>query len=144
MNETPNGLLPASIASLGPDASTAPFWEAVKDHRLCFARCTSCGAFHYPALPFCGECLTQDVEWVQSSGDATLYSFTIIRHAVVPELAAYVPYCLAVVDVDDCPGVRMMTNVVGADFDALAVGQKLKVYFHDVNGEVTIPRFTPA
>ena len=145
MTSTPavvNGLLPDQLCALGPDAWSEPFWDAAKEHRLVFAKCTSCGTFRYPAAPFCGSCLSQSIDWIQSTGRATLYTFTIIRHGVTPDLLGSVPYVLAVVDVDDAPGVRMITNIVGCDFDALEIGQALEVYWHDTS-EATIPRFTP-
>jgi uncharacterized protein len=139
---TVNGLLPDHLANIGPDAWSAPFWDAAREHRLAFARCVKCGRYRYPAGPFCGTCVTQDIEWVTSAGKATLYTFTIVRHGVTPDLLGATPYVLAVVDIDDAPGVRMLTNVVGCDFDALQVGDALTIYWHDTEGGVTIPRFT--
>lgn len=137
------GLLPDEVCTIGPDAWSEPYWSAALEHRLVFAQCRSCKTFHYPAIPFCGTCLTQGVDWVESDGVATLYSFTIVRHGVTPDLLGSTPYVIAVVDIDDAPGVRMLTNVVDCDFDALEIGTKFKVFWHDASDSVTIPRFTP-
>ena len=136
-------MLPDHLCTIGPDAWSEPFWSAASEHRLVFAKCRNCSAFHYPAIPFCGSCLHQEIDWVESSGRATLYSFTIVRHGVTPDLLDSTPYVIAVVDIDDSPGVRMLTNVVGCEFDTLLIGVALEVYWHDTAHGVTIPRFTP-
>jgi uncharacterized protein len=136
------GLLPDALATIGPDAWSAPYWDAAREHRLVFARCTGCSKFNFPAVPFCGSCLTQSIDWVESSGVATLYSFTIVRHGVTPDLLGSLPYVIAVVDINDSPGVRMLTNVVDCNLEALQIGDALKVYWHDTPDGVTIPRFT--
>jgi uncharacterized protein len=138
------GLLPDALATIGPDAWSAPYWDAAREHRLLFARCTGCSKFNFPAVPFCGVCLTQSIDWVESSGLATLYSFTIVRHGVTPDLLGSLPYVIAVVDINDSPGVRMLTNVVDCDLEALQIGDALKVYWHDTPDGVAIPRFTLA
>ena len=51
------------------------------------------------------------------------------------------PYVAAIVDLDEGP--RMMTRVVGAEFDDLRVGMPLEVTFEQETDEVTLPVFTP-
>jgi uncharacterized protein len=133
----------ASIANIGPDTWTAPYWKAARDHRLVAAKCASCGRFRMPPTPFCPNCLSQDTDWPNLSGNATVYSYTIVRHAVVPDLRDSVPYVLGIVDLDDAPGVRMMTNIVDCDPETVRVGQPVQVVWDDVTDDLTIPRFGP-
>jgi uncharacterized OB-fold protein len=131
------------IASISPDAWTAPFWSAAREHRLVAARCTECATFQVPPTGFCPTCRARSVEWVELSGEATVYSFTVVRHAVVPSEVGTVPYVIAVVTLADADNAKLMTNVVDCDVDSVAIGQRVTVAWDDIDDEVTIPRFTP-
>jgi hypothetical protein len=72
-----------------------------------------------------------------------VYSFTIVRHPVTPELSDSVPYVVAVIELDDAPGARLFTNIVECDPDTVVIGQAVQVVWDDAADEVTIPRFAP-
>jgi uncharacterized OB-fold protein len=140
----PDNALPAEFAELAPDAWTEPFWLGAREHKLLIPKCTNCGTFRFPPSPFCFNCTHQDVEQVEVAGTGTVYTFTIARHPVVPMLADNVPYVVAVVELDDAPGVRMIVNVVNADPESIEIGQAVSVVWDDIDDDVTIPRFTPS
>jgi len=137
----PAGTLPTQFAELAPDAWTLPFWHAAREHRLVAPKCTSCGTFRFPPGPFCHECQHQQVDLVELPGTGTVFTYTVARHAVVPELAGVVPYVIAAIEVDGAPGVRMIANVVECDPDAVSIGSRVSVLWDDASDEVTIPRF---
>jgi uncharacterized OB-fold protein len=136
---------PDEIAALHPDPFTQPFWDATREHRLVVARCAACATVRpMPPGPFCWECRETDVEWVPLRGSGSVHTFTIVRSAPLPDLADAVPYVIAVVELDDAPGARLMTNVVGVDVDAVHIGMPVRVVWDDVDEATTIPRFTPS
>jgi uncharacterized OB-fold protein len=53
-----------------------------------------------------------------------------------------VPYVAAVVDLAEGP--RMMTNVVGCEFDDLRAGMALRLEITDVGEGLHVPMFRPA
>jgi uncharacterized OB-fold protein len=55
---------------------------------------------------------------------------------------AKVPYAIAYVALPE--GVTMMTNIVGCDFDRIAVGMSVKVAFRKSPDGVAVPVFEPA
>jgi uncharacterized OB-fold protein len=140
----PANALPADFAELAPDSWTEPFWHATHDHKLQIPKCTNCGTFRFPPSPFCFNCQHQEVEQVEVAGTGTIYTFTIARHPVVPMLADNVPYVVAVVELDDAPGVRMIVNIVNCDVETVEIGQAVSVVWDDVDEYVTVPRFTPS
>jgi uncharacterized protein len=137
----PAGALPADFADLHPDAWTEPFWLATREHRLTIPKCTNCGTFRFPPGPFCHVCRHQEVDQAQISGAGTVYTFTVVRHAVVPSLSDSVPYVIAVIEFDDAPGVRMIANIVESDVDTVRIGSRVEVAWDDIDHEVTVPRF---
>ena len=139
--------LPAGLASgIDPRAMPnwlAPMWRAALDHRLVVARCAACRTDRVPPTPFCGQCGDDNIEWVELTGEATLHSFTIVRHPADAALASYVPYVVAVVDLDGSSEARLVTNIVGCDPSQIAIGDRLEVFWHEVSAEVVLALFHP-
>src|SRR5438067_1629429 len=107
------GLTPASVIHLTPNVWTQHFWDAAAEHRLVVPRCTSCGAHRLPPSPFCWRCRAQDVVWEEHDGRGTIYSFTVVRHAVIPDVKDALPLIAAVVALDGITeGGRLVGNVV--------------------------------
>jgi uncharacterized OB-fold protein len=123
-----------------PDAETMPWWEACKEGRLLVKRCRACGKPHYYPRPFCPHCWSNDVEWEEASGRATLYTFSVVRKNDLPPWNERVPYIAAVVDLEE--GVRMMTNVVECEIDDVRIGMPLEVTFRQED-EWSVPVFRP-
>jgi uncharacterized protein len=133
----------ASIARINPDQWTAPYWKAAQSHRLVCACCKACGTFRLPPAPFCARCRTQEVYWQELSGNAEIYTFTIVFHAVLPTLKESVPYAVGVASLADAAGVRLIANVVEVDTEQLHIGMPVVVDWLDVDSEVTIPILRP-
>jgi hypothetical protein len=125
-----------------PDLETQPFWDAARDGKLLVKRCNACGEHHFYPRPFCPKCWSDDVEWAEASGAATLYTWSVVHRNDLPPFGERVPYVAAVVDLAEGP--RMMTNVVECEFDALEMGMALEAVFHPISDEFTIVQFRPA
>jgi uncharacterized OB-fold protein len=108
-----------------PDAFTRPYWEAAAQGRLLVRRCASCGRVHHYPREFCPYCWSEDVAWEQASGDAVLYTWSVVHVNDLPPFRDRLPYVAAVVDLAEGP--RMMTAVVGCDPATLRVGMALHV-----------------
>lgn len=125
-----------------PDDYTATFWDAAARRRLLVVRCAGCAVAHFYPRPFCPRCGCDDVSWEQASGDATLYTWSVVHQNDLPPFREKVPYVAAVVDLAEGP--RMATKVVGADPGHLRVGMALRVDFEDLDGGFSAPVFRPA
>ena len=87
-----------------------PVLAAAHDGRLVVQRCTDCGARQLYARDRCLVC-RGPVEWVEASGRGTVYSFTVIRQNYSRPFRDWIPYVVALVDLEEGP--RVMTNIVG-------------------------------
>src|SRR6201992_2685628 len=56
-----------------------PFWIAAKERRLVAPQCGDCQTFRLPPTPFCPNCQSKQVNWVDLSGDAVVYSFAVVH-----------------------------------------------------------------
>jgi uncharacterized OB-fold protein len=124
-----------------PDADSAAFWEGAREGRLMIQRCPRCGRHvFYPRLA-CPHCGGSPLEWVEASGRATVYSFTVV-HRAPAAFADEAPYVVALVDLEEGP--RMMTRITGLEPRAVRVGMAVEVRFGDLDDELKLPFFGPA
>jgi uncharacterized protein len=129
---------PAGPASWEQEA--APFWSAAAEGRLILQRCDNCGSYvHYPRS-HCPRCLSSDLEWCESAGDGTVYSFTVV-HRAAPGAGLTAPYVVALIELDG--GVRLLSNVVGSPVDDVSVGMRVAVRF-ELRGDRPVPVFVAA
>ena len=131
---------PDSLFSLVTDQWTKPWWNAAAQGRLVAAQCGNCGHFRMPPSPFCPHCRSQVIDWVELPGTGTLYSYTVVERAILPELADCIPYVPAVVEPDGAPGIRLITNIVESALEDIVSGAQVSVLFDPIAGGA-IPRF---
>ena len=105
-----------------------PFWDGLRRHEFRVPRCLDCGDFNWVPYPACRSCLSERQEWTVVSGDATVFSFTVV-HRGPGAFDADVPYVLALGQLVEQPRpCNVLANLVGvatrrrADRDAARIG----------------------
>jgi hypothetical protein len=126
-----------------PDQASAFFWEGAARGELLVQRCEDCLAFQYPPTVVCEKCQSRDVRPTRVSGHGTLYALTVMHQAFLPVFAEDLPFTIALVDLDDAPGARLLANIVDADPGGLTAGDPLEVVF-EPRGDYAVPQFRPA
>ncbi|MEZ4354484.1 MAG: Zn-ribbon domain-containing OB-fold protein [Myxococcota bacterium] len=115
------------------------FWDAVARGELAVQRCEACGLLrHYPQLR-CPACQSAEVSWQPLSGEGEIHSYTVAHRAFHPAWKEHAPYVIATIELDE--GVRMVCDLLGADPDTIAIGQRVRVRFEDLPGQGRMPRF---
>lgn len=133
--------IPGEHVRITMDEHTKPFWEAAKQRRLVAPCCAKCGTFRLPPTPFCPNCQSTQVNWIELSGSATVYSFAVVHgFPGLPDLIL-VP---VVVDLPDAPGARLISNVVDVAPSDVVIGMNLKVDFAPIADGWLLPVFRPA
>lgn len=126
-----------------PDDTTAPYWESAAGGRLSIQYCTSCSSFvHLPAAR-CPRCAGADLRWEGVSGDATLYSYTVMHDSPGPGFAESLPYVVVVAELVEQPGLLVTTNLVDASVAELRIGMPLEVAFEELAPGTVVPQFRP-
>jgi hypothetical protein len=82
------------------------------------------------------------VTFEEASGRGTVYSFTVIRQNYARPFRDWIPYVVALVDLEEGP--RVMTNLVDCDPDAVQVGMPVRARFEAVSDDAGIALFTPS
>ena len=117
------------------------FWCGGADGELRFLRCQDDGTYVHPPAPVCPECLGKNISAEAVSGRATVLTYTLNHQQWVP--APDHPYCIAIVELEEQPGLRLMTNVVNCPAEDVRIGMPVKVLF-EAYEDVFIPVFEPA
>jgi uncharacterized OB-fold protein len=117
------------------------FWTSGADGQLRFLRCQQCGYYVHPPSPICPVDLSKDLAPERVSGRGTVHTFTVNHQPWIPGYEP--PYAVAIVELEEQEGLRLMTNVVGCPPEEVRIGMPVRVTFehHD---DVWLPLFTPA
>lgn len=124
------------------DELARPFWQAAARNRLVMPFDRESGkALWYPRR----EDLARIV-WRELRGGATLVAWSVVRGPLNPHFPP--TYAPALVELDDAPGVRLVTQLVDCDFDKLRCDQRLELCFRTLkprgHAEFRAPVFRPA
>jgi uncharacterized OB-fold protein len=121
--------------------ATEFFWTSGADGQLRFLRCQQCGYYIHPPSPICPVDLSKDLAPEPVSGRGTVHTFTLNHQPWIPGYDP--PYAVAIVELEEQEGLRLMTNVVGCPPEDVHVGMPVRVTFehHD---DVWLPLFEPA
>jgi uncharacterized protein len=122
-----------------PEPDTEPFWTATGQHRLLYQVCLACGEIVFYPRRHCTGCLSGDLEWRESAGRGTIYTFTVIRQHGQPFFRQHIPYVVGFIDLDE--GFRMLAEIE-ADPQTVGVAQRVTLSWED-HAEVSIPLFRP-
>jgi uncharacterized OB-fold protein len=133
----PDGMPPAMA-----DSTTLPWWQAAAEHRLVVQRCTSCQHTRLPPAPICPECRSPDSDWQPVPGRGEVYTYTVVHRPIAAGQS--LPFVIAVIALQEAGGVRIISNLVGVDPDAVAIGLPVELVWEDMSADLAIPRFRPA
>jgi len=120
-----------------PTTISQPYWDACRDERLTVQKCSDCGSYVLIPQPCCGECQSEKLEWVDSAGRGTLYSFSTVYRPQQPVFET--PYTVVVVELDE--GYHMLSNLIGVEPEDVEIGTPLEVFFEKKSDEITLPYF---
>ena len=123
------------------DDLTAFFWHAGAEGQLRMLRCSGCGYITHPPGPRCANCLGCNLTPDDMCGTGRVVTFTVNYQEWVP---GQPPYIIAIVELDDQPGLRYETNLVGVDGDDVHIDMPVRVVFEEGSDGVWLPLFTPA
>lgn len=130
---------PDAMPSPPADAITLPFWEAAAEHRLVAQRCSACGRTRLPPAPLCAECGSTDADWQPLSGRGEVYTYTVVHRPIAA--GQPLPTIIAVIALADSGGLRMISNLVACDPEAVAIGAPVDLVWEDMGPDLAIPRF---
>ena len=125
-----------------PTDDDRAFWSGGACGKLLIHRCAVCRHWFHPPAPVCPQCHARDVGPEPVSGRGTVWAVTV-NHQLWFE-AFPPPYAVAIVELAERPGLRLLSNVVGSDPDVVRAGMDVHVAFRRVTDDVWLPVFQAA
>lgn len=99
-----------------PDELDLELYQAiVRQGRLCLQRCTDCGSHTHPPRYYCPACSSGLFTFAPTSGDGTIYSYTVSHMSVEPAWQPHVPYLTLVVELQEGPRVVATARKLGPE-----------------------------
>jgi len=118
------------------------FWDATKQNKLLIQVCGECDSRIFFPRKQCPECWSEKLDWIEATGKANIYAFSVTYEGVEAAFRDDLPIVLAWVDLPE--GIRMQTNIIDCDPDDIEIGQSVEVIFKRATDEITLPFFRPA
>jgi hypothetical protein len=122
-----------------PTPLSQPHWDGCRQGVLRVQRCTDCGEHVFIPAPLCPSCQGQKLEWVDTTGRGTVYSYTVVHRPQRPEFR--VPYVVAIIEMEE--GWHMLTNLVEIAPENVTIGMAVEVAFEKMSEQITLPYFRP-
>ena len=118
---------------------TKPFWEGAKEGKLMLPRCSDCNRVHWYPRHLCPFCHSQNLEWMEASGEGSIHTFAV-QHLAFGPWSEEAPFVTAYIDLNE--GDRMLTVLRGVDPEKpedIKIGAKVVVEFEQADDSTHIP-----
>lgn len=121
------------------DAVSEPWFEAINRGVLLIQKDPATGNVQmYPRARVLGH-PEREPEWIETSGRATLYSFTVVERSIHKEFASMTPFVIALVDLEE--GARITSWVVDTPIENLRCDMPLRLTVREVHAGLKMPCF---
>jgi uncharacterized protein len=123
------------------DRDSAAHYRGRLRRQLLINRCAACGTWHAPPKPVCPSCLSDRVVATPVSGTGTIFMAIFLHQGPAVEGVDYsTPYPVVTVDLDEQPGLRYSSTVVGSENDEIQIGHRVELDWI-MRGETPLPVF---
>lgn len=124
-----------------PDDLTRPFWEAANEERLVIQNCPACDRLQHPPAPSCAACGNENLDWKEVSGRGQIYNYGVVHDCPVRLLQEDQPFNVAIVTLDDDPGIQMFSHLPGTTEDEVPVKGAVEVIFEATANGQKVPEW---
>ena len=105
------------MTSPAADVDSAPWWDALREHRVVLQRCEVCSKRRFPRVPSCPWCGTPGGVDDEVDARGRVYSWIVVHRALTG--THEVPYTVAVVELEGGP--RLLGRLEGAPGNGVEV-----------------------
>jgi len=111
------------------------------DRRLLVNRCADCELWHQPPRPVCPRCWSWNVHPTPVAGTGTIFMFVLLHQGPPADGVDYAtPHPVVTVELDEQPGLRFTSTMVGAANDEIRIGLRVGLTWIERSGS-PIPAF---
>ncbi len=118
------------LQSPQPEEVDQGFFDAANADKLVVQNCTACNRLQHPPQPACSECGSGgNLEWREMSGRGTIHSYGVVYDTPIAELQEDQPYNVAVIELEEDPGINMLSHLPGVPVDEVPIGAAVQAIF---------------
>lgn len=117
------------------------FYESLEIGNLVANKCCACENVFLPPAKNCPKCLSVEVEWIQLSGEGTIYSWVEYKRSYHEVFKDRIPYVVAIIQLKE--GARMISNIINYNVDELKVGTPVEAVFTKGYSNFPLVQFKP-
>jgi uncharacterized OB-fold protein len=111
------------------------FWRGLLAQELRLSRCEECGHWHHRPKPVCPSCWSKRVVATPVSGTGTIHLLILLHQGPPADGVDYsTPHPVVTVELDEQPGLRFTSTVIGTANDDLAIGQRVELAWTERDG----------
>jgi hypothetical protein len=119
----------------GVDRDSASHFRGRLERRLLINRCDDCRTWHHPPKPVCPACLSERITATEVSGAGTIFLTVFLHQGPPAEGVDYsTPYPVVTVELDEQPGLRYSSTVVGSPNEEVRIGRRVVLDWIDRAG----------
>jgi uncharacterized OB-fold protein len=122
------------------DGDSQALWDGLKEGKLLLQHCADCGHVQYYQQSLCRLCQSKNLVHKPASGRGKIHSYSVVHRAPGPAFKGDVPYAVLLVELEEGP--RMISRLVGNDFDALDFDLPVKLQTVKISDDVCLPYFS--
>lgn len=124
-----SGSAESPFSGPGPDQQ---FHDFLAEGRFMIQRSAGSGVYVFYPRAIAPGSGAADLEWVEASGEATVYSTTVVRQR--PEKGG--DYNVALIELKEGP--RLMSRVVGVPPDAVTIGMAVRAKIGEIGDRAAL------
>jgi uncharacterized protein len=122
-----------------PDDISRPYWTGGADGQLLIEQCADCRRLVHPPTGTCPDC-GANLSATPVSGAGSVFTYTVSHQQFHPDVPT--PFVIALVELVEQPGLRVVTNIVDCDPASVYSGMPVRVRFEQ-HDSVFVPVFAP-
>ena len=130
-----------SKQGVNPDELSQPFWDGANDNKLMIQNCITCNKLQHTPETECRDCENGELEWKEMSGKGKIYNYVVVYDCPVRTLQEDQPFNVAVVMLDEDPGIQMYSHLPGVPADEVPVGADVEVIFEKLPNGQHVPEW---
>ncbi|MGC8618648.1 MAG: Zn-ribbon domain-containing OB-fold protein [Thermoplasmata archaeon] len=117
-----------------PVGKISNFFEKLRGGKVSATRCNACNELYFPPQVHCPKCNSEDVSWVDLSGEATLETFTkiVVKPTSFSDNEDYVVAIGRMIE-----GINVLATLDIMDERDVEIGMKLRLIPVERNGNLS-------
>jgi uncharacterized OB-fold protein len=123
------------FAAYGIDRDSAAHFRGRLERRFLVQRCDDCGTWHHPPRPICPTCWSMRVTPTEIGGRGTIFLAIFLHQGPpAPGVDYSMPYPVVTVELDEQPGLRVTSTVIGAPNEDIVIGRRVELDWIERDG----------